>query len=315
MKLLFVCGKGGVGKTAVTAALGRYYASRGGALLLTVTAPHTFMRHIGNPQITTEPIRCSDGRYAALCQGQTILNAWIKRTVKLAFVSQWLTTHPLYQHLTTITPGLKELLILDHIFSFTEKHYENKWQTVVVDLPATGHGLNLLNITETAANAVKYGPLRRRLKENQARLNNPDLCRAIVVTLPEETPLSESRELITLLQNRVSLAIDSVIINRIEYLPMSPDSLTVFRQTDDPHLMGYLTEIQMQKDKTAVESVRHAVDLQTMRSQKASQNVADFCNWWQEPVVRIQRFYENNPESLSTLIAESLGPGGYHDVI
>ncbi|MCD4655733.1 hypothetical protein K8T06_17560 [bacterium] len=312
MQVLLVCGKGGVGKTAVTAALALHHAHSGGSLAITLNSSGIFADHFDVAFIDCKPRLVTPTVYAAAFEKQEILDSYISGNFKIPFVRNWILKHPLYPHLTSITPGLREVLILDHIFSFATTKYLDQWKTVVVDMPATGHGINLLNITGVAANAVKYGPLKRRLLRNRGKLRDPEFCRAIIVTLPEETPARESKELALILQNKASIAIDSLIVNKIDYHPLSPQSVLHFEALTNNEISVITENSEIFDVSLDPDSVRQAVRLQVLRAKQASRVIRNLGEWWQEPLVLIQQFTEDNPLQISRSIASVLKEGGYH---
>lgn len=313
MKVLFVCGKGGVGKTAVTAGLAHHCSQYGGALAITLNDPDSLVRHLKIPELGSEPRAAAPGLSAVCLEKQQILDDYITSHLPFGILKNWILEHPLYPHLAAVTPGLREVLLLDRIFQFASLEYISQWNTVIVDMPATGHGTSLLNVTAVAAAAVKYGPLRRRLQQVCEKLQDPRFSRAVVVTLAEDTPMRESRELILALQNQAAMAIDALVVNRIDLQPMSMESLNAMDALDDSELQLALTQNGMDDVQLTAASVRNAVRLQHARARLGSEIIQALSTWWQEPIIRIQHFTVDDPSELVPAIGSALEAAGYHD--
>ncbi|HPQ39949.1 MAG TPA: ArsA-related P-loop ATPase [bacterium] len=312
MEVFFVCGKGGVGRTAVTAGIALLCSRRGGALAVTLNDPESLAEHLGIDEITGELKSASDGIHTVCLEKQQILDDYITRQFKIGFVRQWILDHPLYPHLSAVTPGLREVLLLDRVFHYASLEYINRWNTVIVDMPATGHGTSLLNVTAVAAAAVKYGPLRRRLQQVRDKLQDPMFSRAVVVTLAEDTPVRESRELILKLQNQASVAIDSLVVNRIDLQPMSNEAIECMNHLTDPQLSAALNQNKTGEVSFTPDSVRSAVQLQHTRARLAAGIIRDLSLWWQEPIIHVRHFCEDTPVVIARAIRDSLEAGGFY---
>ena len=311
MKVLLVGGKGGVGKTAVTAGLAHFYADRGGALAISLNSSDSLSNHLTGTSLDKTPKQLDKGLFAAEFSKQEILDSFIGRQFRFGPVKKWVLSHPLYPHMTAITPGLREVLILDRIYSFATTEYMDRWNTILVDMPATGHGINLLNVIDLAARTIKFGPLRRTLMNCRNKLRDPTFTRVVVVTLPEETPVRESRELVVSMQEKIGVAIDSLIVNKIDYLPMSPESTEALEQLSDSQLLGILEHSESLDFIPGTASVRQACELQRSRAEVAMIIMRELNQWWQEPITMIQHFSESDSGQLSKSIASELINGGF----
>ncbi|MBN1295317.1 hypothetical protein JXA80_00965 [bacterium] len=316
MKILFICGKGGVGRTAMTAALARYFGNRGGSLAVTLNDPDNLGHHLNTLIPFNTPSPAHDGIHVMALEKQRILDDYIARHFAVGFMRRWILNHPLYPHITAILPGIREVLLIDKIVECTTSCHSNQWQTILVDMPATGHSISLLNISETAAATIEYGPLRRRLIRIRSRLTDPTFCRAVVVTSAEETPVRECRELILALQNRVSIAIDCLVVNRIDPTPLSEESITILNRMSLESIEILASD--MCPDTTCntthitADSMLTAIRTQLARSTLAKHMIHSLSDWWQEPLVLIPRMDGETPAIITQNIADALETGGFH---
>ncbi len=215
-EFVVVGGKGGVGKTSLTVALGKLSARRGRRTLICLAnAPARYRALLGGvpltPEISTieknldavnlEP-RASQEEY-----GRSVLPS---RTLhKLVFGSQVVRTF------LDAVPGLAEWAMLGkatyHALASTPQ--QPKYDIVLFDSPATGHGLDVLGLPRAIAASVPAGRIRDEALQRVELLEDPSRTEAIPVTLPEEMPVTETREYIAGLRE-LHLPVERVIVNR-----------------------------------------------------------------------------------------------------
>ncbi len=304
MKVFFVCGKGGVGKTAVTSALGCHYASKGGALAISLDGSMSFKEHTGHPNLSTEPAPTQLGFYATLLDRQSIIDEAIDQYVVLKPLRKWILNHPLYSSLSAVVPGLREILLMDKIFHYALQKTRYPWQTVIVDMPSSGFSSNLFTATGTISGIIAHGPLHHRFMRNQELLRDPSISRIFVVTLSEETPIRETREMILDFQNRAEMVIDTLVINQIPTEPLSLKTFKWLETLSDYELQRLLTnELKADLDSRAVKRIARIAQ---QRFRLADHQIQQLMNWWQEPVMKIPRFTSSQPIEIAQLIAEQM---------
>ena len=116
----------------------------------------------------------------------------------------------LLEIVATATPGIKELLVLGQI-----KHLEQSRAAdlIVVDAPAAGHALNFLRAPLAVRNTARTGVLRRQAIEVLEMLRDSERCRALLVTIAEETPIKELVETVFAVEDEVGVALGPVVVN------------------------------------------------------------------------------------------------------
>ena len=304
MKVIFVCGKGGVGKTAVTAALGSHYAANGGALAISLDWSLSFKEHTGLPSLSSDPVLTPSGFYAMVLDRQSVLDETIDHYFALKPFKKWILNHPLYSSLSAVVPGLREILLMDKIFHYASPESRYPWQTVIVDMPSSGFSSNLFAATDTISGIITHGPLHQRFKRNQEYLRDPSISKLFVVALPEETPIRETREMILDFQNRGEMAIDTLLVNQVPAEPLSDKTYNWLKTLSDNELQEILTNVL--KVDIDSRSMRNVAQIVQQRFQQANHHIQNLTNWWQEPVLKIPYFLSSKPQEISLLTAERL---------
>lgn len=113
---------------------------------------------------------------------------------------------------STAIPGIRDLLILGKIKQIERS---GKYDLLVVDSPATGHTLSFLTSPEGLRDIAEVGPLRAQAEDVITMLSDPSRCGCVIVTIPEETPVAETIELCNTLETRLKLKITSIVVNQL----------------------------------------------------------------------------------------------------
>lgn len=196
-RVLMVVGKGGVGSSTVAAAAA-LAAARDGAdvLFVAVDGRPGMGRLLGGRDLDAHDRvlqRCAGG---GRVRGRTIpadqafgdylelkgVGGMLRRAASAASLPM----------IAAATPGLEHLLVLGKI---KELDRERAADVIVVDAPPAGHAAPFLRSASGLSDVVTSGPVREQADEVRQMLTDPDRCRAMVVTLPEESPVTEAIEL------------------------------------------------------------------------------------------------------------------------
>ena len=217
-----MAGKGGVGKTATAATLALAAARTGRSVLLVEVAG----RSATAPMFGADPQGYEERAVHDDAGGGSIRARSV--TPDRALI-EWLSMHGfariakrmaktgLLEIVATATPGIKDLLVLGRI-----KGLENEGAAdlIVVDAPAAGHAVQFLRAPSAVRDAARSGVLRRQSEEVLEMLHDPRRCQALLVSIPEETPINELVETAFAVEDEVGLALGPVVINGI--LPPVP---------------------------------------------------------------------------------------------
>jgi len=214
---LVVTGKGGVGKSTVAAILGRRLAEGGGRVLLIEVDPRENLHHLlGAPPSGGEIVDVGGGLWLQHLKPRAVIDRVIEERVHLAAVARRVQASAVYQHFIDGAPGLKELAVLEHARRLLE---EERFDAVVLDAPATGHGVSLLRAPGLVSDVVHGGPFGRIAEKIAALVADPERLAVVVVTQAEEMPAEEALDLQRLLADHLDRQADLLVINAL-YPPL-----------------------------------------------------------------------------------------------
>jgi anion-transporting ArsA/GET3 family ATPase len=199
-KFLFVTGKGGVGKSTVCVAVARALARRGKRVLLAVTEPAPTAALLGGMEIKTE-VTSVDGRLFVLwLEPEQALRDYGEVTLKSRTAYRALFDNKYAKTFLSAFPGLYQWASLGKAWFHADGNAAlggSTFDVVVFDAPATGHGLEMLQVPRVINDASPPGILRRDAKAAWEMLQDPARAGVLVVALPEELPVQEAVELAT----------------------------------------------------------------------------------------------------------------------
>jgi anion-transporting ArsA/GET3 family ATPase len=214
--LIVVTGKGGVGKTTVTAVLGHVLRDRGRRTLLLETDPRESLHQLcGTPPSEGEAVEVSEGLWHLSLRPRDEIEALVRSRVKVPLLAGAVAASPVFRHFVEAAPGLKELAVLGRALRLVDGRAGPGVDTVILDAPATGHGVSLLAAPRLAADVMGSGPAAQLAHEIAALVDDADRCAVVVVTLAEEMPVQETIELIAALEERIGRPPDLVVVNAL----------------------------------------------------------------------------------------------------
>ncbi|MEM7481037.1 MAG: ArsA family ATPase [Acidobacteriota bacterium] len=215
-RLLVVTGKGGVGKTAVAAALGDSLAAMmppKRVLVIEVDPRDNLHQMLGTPPSGGGIVEAAPNLFVQNLRARRVVDAIVRERLKIDLLSKRVIASPVYEHFTEGAPGLKEVAILGHALRRLEGIGGQGFDLVILDAPATGHGVSLLDAPRLLSEVIEKGPfgeLGRRLAEFVA---DPADCGVVVVTSAEEMPVQEALELRATLAERLDRAPELLVVN------------------------------------------------------------------------------------------------------
>jgi anion-transporting ArsA/GET3 family ATPase len=219
-RLLFVSGKGGVGKTVTTAALALFAFRRRKRVLVVELSPYGALRELlGGPQPTSEPAEIQPRLELVRVEPRRALEDFLRGILPIRALRQRLLQSHSFSILTAAAPGIEEFLALAKIAEFeamrTGMRRRPRYDLVIVDAPATGHSLALLSTAKTLIEMLPIGPIGDVAKEVNRLLSDPRRSAAVIVTIPEEMAVNETIEITSALSRYGPLAVGPVIANAV----------------------------------------------------------------------------------------------------
>ena len=131
-------------------------------------------------------------------------------------VSKRLVSSGVVDVVSTAIPGIRDVLVLGKI---KQLEREEVADLIVVDAPATGHAITFLTSASGLVSAARGGPLRSQANDVVELLADPSRCRVILVTLPEDMPVSETIESAFTLEDKAGVQLGPVIVNATDPVP------------------------------------------------------------------------------------------------
>ena len=203
-ELIAVTGKGGVGKSTLSATIAKLKAEQGQKTLLVEFGDYSYFENIYDLKVGFHPQIISENLSLSRWDGEGCLREFIGYYIKIKAVVDLFFNNKVMKSLIKAAPALKELALLGKLTSVQRKFGpQMNYDTIVVDAFATGHFLSLLRVPSGMAEAIPLGPMG-----DQSRKIHEVIVRELKVfdvTLAEEMPLQESIELAKQLEQEFSL--------------------------------------------------------------------------------------------------------------
>jgi len=218
-KVKILIGKGGVGKTTVTCTLARALAGAGlRVLIVELEGRPEVARSFGiHTELSYEPeplyVDPSGGLVSArlLTSDEALLEYLDDHG--LGRISRRLLRSGVLDVVAGAIPGIRDVLVLGKIKQISN---EQPVDVVLVDAPATGHAVTLLTSAAGLAEVARSGPVRHQAEAVVEMLSDPGRCSVLLVTLPEELPVSETIEAAFTVEDRAGVSLGPLICNLVD---------------------------------------------------------------------------------------------------
>jgi len=222
---VIVTGKGGTGKTTVVAALGLAGARAGKRVLLAETGRDEQIPSLldpGSPAVGYQGRELLPGITAMRIDPFAALAEYLGLQLGVQGLVNFVLDNAAFRQLMNASPGWRELITLGKVWHFEQMQDpdgRDLYDLIIVDAPATGHGVTFLDVPRVVATAVRAGPLRRNAKRVEEMIEDPERTLLLPVALAEELPTRETAELVERLRDGMGIAVDRVIVNGVVPAP------------------------------------------------------------------------------------------------
>jgi anion-transporting ArsA/GET3 family ATPase len=218
-RLVFVTGKGGVGKTTVSACLALIAARAGKRVIVCevgeqMRLPGAF-GHRGEQYAEVE---IHEGIHSISIDPEHAMREYLSDQVGQT-MSGLMTRSRIFTYLAAAAPGMKELLTIGKVWDLAQldqrRTGDTPYDLVIMDAPATGHGLGMLRTPRTFRDVAVVGPISRQAGTIDAFLSDPALTSVVAVAAPEEMPVNETVEFLGALREEMAMEPDAVVVNGV----------------------------------------------------------------------------------------------------
>ena len=269
-KIVFVTGKGGVGKSTVAAALAVKLAGQGKRVLLVELAEQSYYHHLLGLEVSYQPTQWQDNLWVSCWEGDACLREYFKHYVRLETVVEMFFNNVVMKTFIEAAPALREISLLGKATSGIRHVGPSiEFDMIVIDAYATGHFRALLKAPSGLAEAVRMGPMGDQSQEIEGILKDSSLCSYAIVTLPEELPVSECSDLYSSLDSEWGIK-PKVFCNKFWKIPLNHEELQKLGDQMAPvdpegqKLTSYLQVVE-ERQRQAVEDLKKVTqDFETL---------------------------------------------------
>ena len=209
-RVVIVAGKGGVGKTTVTATLAVAAARAGrNVLIVEVEGKSGLATAFNRPALGYDEQDLAPGIRGRTLTPDAALRDWLEGN-GLKRISKRLVQTGALDVIATAVPGMKDILVLGKVKGLEQSRDAD---LIIVDAPAAGHALTFLTSAQGLLDAVAVGPVRKQAADVVEMLSDPARCQVVLVTLPEETPVNEAVDTAFAIEDRVGVRLGPIVVN------------------------------------------------------------------------------------------------------
>jgi len=235
-RLLFVTGKGGTGKTSVTAALALLGAQRDKRVLACeVDAKGNLADFYETSRLDFRPRQVQPGLFAMSMSTEESLQEYLRLQLHLPAVARIGPLARAFDFVATAAPGVREILTVGKLaYEARERHYG----LVVADSAASGHVVGQLVAPRAIDELVRVGPIHDQTGWMLGVLADPAITGLVIVTTPEEMPVNETIELVGRVRDETDVDLAAIVVNRVLPELFSRADEEVFERLREPAMVS-----------------------------------------------------------------------------
>jgi anion-transporting ArsA/GET3 family ATPase len=263
-QLIFITGKGGVGKTTIAAALALLAAEHGKrTLVCEVDAKGNLAEFFETGPTRFEEREIHPNLWAMSMDTEASLKQYLSLQLKLPLVARIGPLAHTFDFVATAAPGVKEIVTVGKLcWEVKEHHYD----LVVVDASPTGHIVGQLAAPQAINHLVQVGLVRQQTGWMLDILGNPALTGLVIVATPEEMPVSETIELQRRVKAETTVDLAAVVVNRVLPELFGRGEEEVFERLDQSDSVAVLDDALAGSVQPLLDGARMAVTLRRTRA-------------------------------------------------
>jgi anion-transporting ArsA/GET3 family ATPase len=267
-RFVLFSGKGGVGKTTLAASFALSCARRGErTLLMELDAKNKASSLFGVGEIDEEIREIDDNLYGVAVTPAEAMKEYALMVLKIKLIYRAVFENRVVSSFLRVIPGLNELVMLGKAYYHTKETDDRgrpKWDKVIVDAPATGHGIFFLKIPSVITNLIGSGLMFEEANRILGLLRDPKRTGIVVVTLAEDMPVNETLMLTDVLAQEMELPIACVVANAI-YRPLFDDDEIGWIDAAREHLSEAADQEELQQFRGFIEAAKFRNDRVAMQ--------------------------------------------------
>ena len=212
-RLVFVTGKGGVGKTSIAAAMAKLAADRGmRTLVCEMDAKGSLGDAFDVGRLAFRPRQLESNLFAMAMNTEDALKEYLRLFAKVPLIGKIGPLARTFDFLADAAPGVREILVIGKVcYEVRERHYD----IVIVDAEATGHIISQIGAPMTIREMAQVGMVRDQTDWMLKVLHDTSITGVAVVTTPEEMPVTETLALLERLERETGVQPTTLIANRV----------------------------------------------------------------------------------------------------
>ena len=252
-RLILVVGKGGVGRSTVAAAIAGQLADRGKRVLLFETnANDRFGNYFGKPAVGTTVAQLGPNLWAVNATPASALAEYGLMILKFQSIYEMVFENRVTKAFLRAIPGLDDYALIGKAWFHTTEEKRGKpiYDTVIFDMPASGHSYSMLRVPWVIVDTVPEGPLTRDARTVKQLITDPKRTSVVLVTLAEEMPVNEAIELEAKL-TALGIVPQQIVVNQV-FPDHVPDGTPTTRVVDT-------LAAEAQLESPLAEATAHAV--------------------------------------------------------
>lgn len=216
-RFIVVTGKGGVGKSVVSTLTARWLAARGrGVLLLEIDPRENLHELAGIPPSGGDVVEIAPRLFLQHLQPSRVIERVVRDHLRIQALVRRVVASPVFTHFVDAAPGLKPLAVLGYAYRVLQGHERGVARdvdVVILDAPATGHGLSLLHAPLLVSDVIAEGPFGHMAADLARFVRDREGTAIVVVTQAEEMPVQEALELREAMHSRLARLPELLVIN------------------------------------------------------------------------------------------------------
>lgn len=236
-RLIIVTGKGGVGKSTLTAAMGMALAAKGQRVLISeivpfADTPSQLAAALGGKRPSEEPTLLGENLWVSLLTPTVGHLRFLQDSLPIRLLADAAMRSQGLRKFLSAAPGFSDMGVMYRMLDLMRREHPSggpMFEVCIVDSPATGHALALAQIPEFLTRVIPGGPIFRAAQEGVRILTDPNTTGTVIVTLPETLPVTEAMDLEKGL-GKHRLPVSAIVVNRVPRDPFSPDERKAIKE-------------------------------------------------------------------------------------